>query len=252
MGFLIALLVELSTLASPGFANLMQSESPTPQASSTMPALTGLRPGTKIVAVLQTTLDVLATKSGDEIAARVTQNLKRGGRIIVHKGDRLVGRVISVQPQKVGEGKEDSEVAIAFDRLTSGASTYGLNTVVHSVISIPGRRRGRSAGTEGTRPTSTHGMGLRGPHPGPSGGPAASGLHGGTRVSGSHAGPSSGGNEAGSSAGYPRQAAPPSDFIKARSHPATDGRTGALSVLSDHRGNLRLRAGTRLDFRTQR
>lgn len=251
LGFLIALLLELSTLPPPGFANLVQSETPATQASSTMPSLTGLRPGTKIVAVLQTTLDVLATKSGDEIAARVTNNLRRGGRIIVHKGDRLVGRVTSVQPQKVGEGKEDSEVVIAFDRLTSGASTYRLNTVVHSVISIPGRRRGRSAGTEGTQPTSTHGMGLRGPHAGPSGGPGTSGLHSGTTVSASHAGPSSGGNETESSAGYPREAAPPSDFIKARSRPATDGRTGAVSVLSDHRGNLRLRAGTRLEFRTQ-
>jgi len=251
LGFLIALLVDLSTLAPPGFANLVRSEIPAPQASSTMPSLTGLRPGTKIVAVLQTTLDVLVTKSGDEIAARVTQNLKRGGRIIVHEGDRLVGRVTSVQPQRVGEGKEDSEVAIAFDRLTSGASNYRLNTVIHSVISIPGQRRGRSAGTGGTQPTSAHGIGLRGPHAGPSGGPAASGLHGGTTVSGSHSGASSGGNDTGSSAGYPREAAPPSDFIKARSLPATDGRTGAVSVLSDHRGNLRLRAGTRLEFRTQ-
>jgi hypothetical protein len=251
LGFLIALLVESSSLAPPGFANLVQSESPAPQASSTMPALTGLRPGTKIVAVLQTTLDVLATKSGDEIAARVTKNLRWGGRIIVHEGDRLVGRVTRVQPQRVGEGKDDSEVAIAFDRLRSGASTYRLNTVIHSVLSIPGQRRGKAVGTEGTPPPSVRGAGLRGPHPGPSAGPAASGLHSGTTVSGPHAGTSSGGNEAGSSAGYPREGAVPSDFIKARSRPATDGRTGAVSVLSDRRGNLRLRAGTRLDFRTQ-
>jgi hypothetical protein len=237
LGFLIALLVKLSTLAPPGFANLVQSESLAPQASSTLPSLTGLRPGTRIVAELQTTLDVLATKSGDEIAARVTKSLKRGGRIIVHEGDRLVGRVTRVQPQSVGQGQDDSEVAIAFDRLASGAATYRLNTLIHSVVWIPGQLRGWTVESEGTQPTSERTMPL-----GPSGGRGVPG-------SGSEVGRV--GEEAGSGRGYPRGVAPPSGSIKARSHPAPDGRTGAVSVLSDRQGNLRLRAGTRLDFRTQ-
>jgi hypothetical protein len=251
LGFLIALLVELSTLAPLGFANPVQSESLAPQAPSTMPAIIGLRPGTKIVAVLQTTLDVLATKSGDVIAARVTKNLRRRGRIIVHEGDRLVGRVTSVKPQRVGEGKDDSELEIAFDRLRSGAGTYRLNTVIHSVMAIPGRQPGRAGGAEEQHPTSVHGTGMGQAHVGPStGAPGAAGLHSAT-VTGMHGGATSGGNETGSSAGYPREAAPPSDFIKARSLPAPDGRTGAVSVLSEHQGNLRLRAGASLEFRTQ-
>lgn len=240
LGFLIALLVELTRLAPPGFANLVQSESPAPQVSSKLPSLTGLRPGTKIVAELQTTLDVLATKSGDEIVARVTKNLKRGGRIIVHEGDRLVGRVTRVQPQSVGKGQEDSEVAIGFDRLASGATTYWLNTVIHSVVWIPGQLRGKAVGSEATRPTSERRMPLRGPHGGARG------------VFGSDGGAGRVGEKTGSNGGYPREGAAPSDSIKARSQPALDGRTGAVSVLSDRQGNLRLRAGTRLDFRTQR
>lgn len=242
LGFLIAVLVELSRLAPPGFANLVQGESPAPQVSSTMPSLTGLRPGTKIVAELQTTLDVLATKSGDEIVARVAKNLKRGGRTIVHEGDRLVGRVTRVQPQSVGKGQEDSEVAIAFDRLASGATTYWLNTVIHSVVWIPGQLRGEAVGTEERQPTSERSMPLRGPR-GPSGARGVFGSDGGAgRV----------GQKTGGSGGYPREGAAPSDSIKARSQPAPDGRRGAVSVLSDRQGNLRLRAGTRLDFRTQR
>jgi hypothetical protein len=238
---LIALLIELSTLAPPGFANLVQSESPAPQAGSTMPSLAGLRPGTRIVAELQATLDVLATKSGDEIAARVTSDLKRRGRIIVHEGDRLVGRVTNVRPQSVGKGQQDSEVAIAFDRLASGTTTYRLNTVVHSVIWIPGQLRGEALGIEETHPTSEGRMPLRGPRA-PSGGQGVSGSDGGAGRAG---------EETGGNGGYPPGGAAPSDSIKAQFQPAPDSRMGVVSVLRDHQGNLRLRARTRLDFRTR-
>jgi len=238
---LVVLPAGLCTLAPAGFAHLMQSEGPAPQTPSTLPSLKGLRAGTKIVAELQATLDVLATKSGDEIAARVMGNVKRRGRIVVHEGDRLVGRVTRVQPQSVGKGLAGSEVAIAFDRLTSGATTYRLNTVIHSVIWTPGRLRDETEGTQETEPQPARAMAVRGPRGGARG------------VRGTVDGPDSKGEETGSSgAVYPRGGAAPSDSVNARSHPAADGRSGAVSVLSDRKGNLRLRAGTRLDFRTQR
>jgi hypothetical protein len=242
LGFLIALPVALSALAPAGFANPAQSESAAPQTSSTLPSLTGLQPGTKILAALQTTLDVLATKSGDEIAARVTKNLKRGGRIIVHEGDQLVGRVTSVQPQNVRKAQEGSEVAIAFDRLKSGASTYRLNTVIHSVVRIAGQLRGEAAGTKETQLTAKPNKGPRGQHPAPSSG---------RRALSSGDGEGRAGEETASSGGDRRGGAAPPDSIKARSRPAPDGRTGAVSVLTERQGNLRLRAGTCLDFRTQ-
>jgi hypothetical protein len=243
LGLLIALPVALPALAARGFANLVQSESsPAPQDSATMPSLTGLRPGTKMVAELQSTLDVLAVKSGDEITARVTKNLKHGGRIIVHEGDRLVGRVTRVQPQSVGQGRDDSELAIAFDRLASGAYTYRLNTVIHSVVWIPSHVRGGEAvGIGETHPNSEGRMPLRGPRP----------LSGDRGVAGSDGGAGRAGEKTTISGGDPREGAAPPGSIKARSHPAPDGHAGAVSVLSDHQGNLRLRAGTRLDFRTQ-
>jgi hypothetical protein len=67
LGFLMALPGEPSPLAAAVFASPMQVESP-PQATSTTANLIGVRPGTKIIAELQTALDVLATRSGDEIA----------------------------------------------------------------------------------------------------------------------------------------------------------------------------------------
>lgn len=241
--FLLVLPAELCTWAPGGFADLVKSESPASRASSTMPSLKGLRPGIKIAAELQSTLDVLATKSGDEVAARVTGNVKRRGRIVIHKGDRLVGRVISVQPQNVRKGQANSEVAISFDRLQRLTTTYRLNTVVHSVVWVPSQLRDEAEAPEETDKTPARAMAIGGTHGGPHGGPR--GVHGTVE------GPDRKGEVTGSGVAYPRGGAPPSDSIKARSDPATDGRSGAVSVLSDRKGNLRLRAGTRLEFRTQ-
>ena len=138
LGFLMALPGELSAFA--GSADPGQVESSS-QADSKPPGPLAVRPGSKLAAVLQTTLDVLATRVGDEVVARVTGNLKQGGRTVVHQGDRIVGRVTGVRPQSVGKGQKGSEIAIVFDRLQSGANLYRLNATVRSVVSTPGQRR---------------------------------------------------------------------------------------------------------------
>jgi hypothetical protein len=241
LGFLIALPGELSTLASAGHADRVQVESPS-QAASTLPSPARVRPGTKVVAELLSALDVLATRTGDGIVVRVTGNLKQGGRTVVHEGDRLVGRVTSVRPQSVGKGQKGSEVAIVFDRLTSGANIYRLNAVIHSVIWTPGQRRHTATEPNLTQSTPQRTQVLRGPHPGSSGGLVGPVSHGGTGQVG---------EKAGSNGDYPQGGNTPSDSIKARSRRAPDGGAGCVSVLTDSQGNFRLSAGTRLDFRTQ-
>jgi hypothetical protein len=248
LGLLIVFPIEVSTLAPAGLANPVQGASPAPQASSTMPTLTGLRSGTKIEARLLATLDVLATKTGDVIAVQVTKDLKRKGRMAVHDGDRLVGRVISVQPQSVGKGQDDSEIAIAFDRLRSGTTTYRLNTVIHSVALLALQQGRKREETEEKEPTRGRGQGHRE-------GGRASGMGGGRGVFGSSssAGPGVGGpgEEIASPGDFPPRDAPPPESIKVRSLTAEEGRAGSVSVLRAHQGNLRLRAGTRLEFRTE-
>ncbi len=167
LGFMIALPGELSTLASAGHADLVQVESPS-QAASTLPSPAKVRPGSKLVAELQSVLDVLAARTGDRIVVRVTGNLKQGGQTVVHAGDRLVGRVASVRPQSVGKGQKSSEIAIVFDRLTSGANIYRLNAVIHSVVWIPGQRPDTATEPNLTQPTPqrTQTQSLRGPHAG--------------------------------------------------------------------------------------
>jgi len=241
LGFLIALPGELSTLASAGLADLVQVESPS-QAASTPPPPAKVRPGTKVVAQLETALDALATRTGDEIVVRVTGNLKQGGRTVVHEGDRLVGRVTSVRPQSVGKGQEGSEMAFVFDRLTSGANMYRLNAVIHSVIWTPGHRAHTATEPNVTQPIPQHTQVLRGPHAGMGGGQGGSVPHsGGGQV----------GEKLGSNGDYPQGGKTPTDSIKARSRRAPDGGAGYVSVLTDRQGNFRLSAGTLLDLRTQ-
>jgi len=207
-----------------------------------MPSLTGLPPGTKIVAELQSTLDVLAARNGDEIALRVTKSLKRGGQKVVAEGDQLVGRVISVRPQRVGKGQLDSEIDILFDRLTSGAHSFRLHAVIHSVVWIPGQTRGAASGSNVADPCSLHGQSIHGLHPGMGTGQATSAIQGGT---------TSGVESASGNVSFPPVGVGPADSIEARSGRAPDGRAGDVSVLTDREGNLRLSAGTRIDFRTQ-
>jgi hypothetical protein len=160
----------------------------------------------------------------------------------VHEGDRLVGRVTNVRPQSVGKGQKGSEIAIVFDRLTSGANVYRLNAVIHSVIWTPGQRPAAATVPNLTQPAPQRNQGLRGPRPGMGGGPRSP-------VSRGRAGqvpetPETTGD-------YPEGGKTTSDSMKARSRRAPDGGAGYVSVLSDRQGNFRLSAGTRLEFRTQ-
>jgi hypothetical protein len=241
LGFLIALPGGLSTMASAGHAGRVQVGSPS-QAASTLPSPARVRPGAKLVAELQSALDVLAARTGDEIVVRITGNFKQGGRTVVHQGDRLVGRVTSVRPQSVGNGQQGSEIAIVFDRLTSGGNIYRLNAVLHSVIWTPGQRSGTATEPNLTQPTQQHTQGLHVSHAGMGGGPGGPVSHGGEGRAG---------EKAESSGDYPQGGKTPSDSIKARSRRAPDGGAGYVSVLTDRQGNFRLSAGTRLDFRTQ-
>jgi hypothetical protein len=241
LGFLIALPNELSTLAFAGHADLAQVASAS-QAASALPSPARVRPGAKVVGELQSALDVLATRTGDEIVVRVTGNLKQGGRTVLHEGDRLAGRVTSVRPQSVSKGQQGSEIAIVFDRLISGANIYRLNAVIHSVIWTPGQRSETATEPNLAQPTPQHTQGLHPPHSGLGGGPGSPVSHGGT---------GRGGEKAENDGDDPQGGKTPSDSIKARSRRAPEGGARYVSVLTDRQGNFRLSAGTRLEFRTQ-
>ena len=93
---------------------------------------------------LQIFVDARTAKPGQEVTARVTKDVKQDGRVVLHKGDRLVGRITSVEASD--KANAGSRISVDFDRMASGQTTSQLNTVVTSVLSA----RGGSASEEPT------------------------------------------------------------------------------------------------------
>lgn len=226
-----------------------------PEAASA-PSASQIQAGTQIKAQLESTLDARTAKPGEEVKARVTQDVKQDGRTVIRKGDRLLGRVKSAEA--AGKADSASSMAVEFDRLVQGRSTSSLHTVVSAVLSTPAEERAESeriASEPIRRPASPP------PSPARSGGSASGGLLGGATstvdstigASGSVLGGVGGtldataqstvGSAAGISLGTPAKA------IRVGSEGQASQSGNLTSVLRTDQGRLRLDSGTTLEFR---
>ena len=70
--------------------------------------------GTTVNAELAHSLDAKSAKPGDQVMARVTEDVKANGKVVVHKGSKLVGHVTEAQAR--GKGSADSRLGIVFDK----------------------------------------------------------------------------------------------------------------------------------------
>ncbi len=216
----------------------------------------GVRAGTKVSAALESSLDARTAKPGDRVVARVSKNVKQYGRVVIHKGDRLIGRVTQVRTGARGKG--GSSMAVAFNQLESGGTTTQLNTVLKSVFVAQGQG--------GMAPEP-----MQGPPPMPMIAPASRGggglLGGGGSVVGGVAstvgstvgGAASAAGGLGSTVAGASQAslgrtaaaglATPMGAIHLGAEGSAQSSSGVNSVLSTRRGDLRLNSGTQLQFR---
>jgi hypothetical protein len=224
-----------------------------------------VRAGTKINAELESALDAQTAKPGDKVEARVTKNVKQHGRVVVHKGDRLLGSVVQAGSSAQGKGKAGSQMSVAFDRLVTAQGESQLNAVLTSVVSTPSERRARQSRESEPSP-------MMAPVAAPSGGGAGGGLIGGaTGGVGATAGGALGGvgsaaGAAGSAAGNVGGAvgaasrtslgsssnlglSTPLRQIHVNSSAQAQNQTGLNSVLSARHGDLRLESGTEMQFR---
>ena len=212
-----------------------------------------VRAGTKISAQLESAVDAKTAKPGDEVVARVTQNVKQNGKVVVHKGDRLMGHVTNVR--SAANAHEGSQMAVNFDRLISGESTTQLDAVVSAVLSSPGRGS-----------MSNDAMPMMQPDSGPMMGGGGRGSGGGGLLGGATAGVGSTVGAVGSTAGNLGSTvggaaqttvssatraglSTPAKMIHIDSGAQADSSAGLTSALSTRQGNLRLDSGTRLEFR---
>ncbi len=212
-----------------------------------------VRAGTKISASLESAVDAKTATPGDAVTAKATSNVKQNGKVVIHKGDKLLGHVTSVQADS--SGHEGSSLGIAFDRLESGGATTELHTVVSALVSTS-VRQSDMMGDE------MPAMGpVASPVAGGGGGGGRGGLIGGTTGAvGSTVGAvgSTAGNVGGTVGGVAQSGvgnstqgtlATPVKMIHVDSAVQAEGSAGTASTLSTSKGDLRLDSGTRMELR---
>jgi hypothetical protein len=77
-------------------------------------------------------LDAKKAKPGDQVTARVTQDVKSDGKVVIRKGSRMVGHVTEAQART--QGQANSTLGIAFDKaiLKSGQEVT-FNSVIQAI-----------------------------------------------------------------------------------------------------------------------
>jgi hypothetical protein len=121
-----------------GFATAQQSPKPaaqTPQAGAAQAdAVTRIAPGSVIPVSLTKTIDAKKVKSGDEVVAKVTQDLKNtNGDVIVAKDTEVMGHVTEAQARS--KQQRESQVGIEFDRaVMKNGTTMQLPMSIQAII----------------------------------------------------------------------------------------------------------------------
>lgn len=160
-----------------------------------------LTSGTAMQAELNKTVDAKKAKAGDEVSAKLTQDVKSNGHVVLHKGSKLVGHVTEAQARS--KESTESKLGIVFDKaVLKGGQEVSFNSVIQAVAP-PLQATSSLAGDE----SSSLGGSMGGSSMGrstPSGGSPLGGAVGGvTNTAGSAVGGvgSTAGNVAGSTTG---------------------------------------------------
>lgn len=227
--------------------------SPAPQAQPAQTAPAGstpanasprIAPGSVIPVQLTKSIDAKKVKAGDEVEAKVTQDMKAGnGEVIVAKDTKVVGRVTEAQARN--KEQKESQLGIAFDRaVMKSGGDVNLPMSIQAIIAPSYLNPTNSSGGEAAgQPQSTSGGAPQG-NPNPRGGNA-------------------GGAQA--SAAPPTSAGPTEDkSANAARQPITGNTQGVLgipnlklstadtaqgSVVSSEKNNVKLESGTMMLLR---
>ena len=90
-------------------ACLAQSSMNTPAASASV----SVPPGTTVQVELIKPIDAHKAKPGDEVVAKITQDVKSDDKVVLPKGSRVMGK--ATQAQGRAKGQNESELGLAFD-----------------------------------------------------------------------------------------------------------------------------------------
>jgi hypothetical protein len=106
------------------------------KSSSNSPVANGgsaaLSSGTTLQAELSKGLDCKKAKPGDEVSAKLTQDVKSDGNVVLHKGSRLVGHVTEAQARS--KENAESKLGIVFDKaVLKGGQELAFNGAIQAL-----------------------------------------------------------------------------------------------------------------------
>ncbi|MGB7602311.1 MAG: hypothetical protein WBM24_18550 [Candidatus Sulfotelmatobacter sp.] len=112
-----------------------QRQTSTPAQSQTQQAAPPrIAPGSVIPVSLTKTIDAKKAKTGEEVVAKVTQDMKsNSGEILVPKDTKVIGHVTEAQPHN--KQQKESEVGILFDRaVMKDGSTMQMPMSIQAIV----------------------------------------------------------------------------------------------------------------------
>jgi len=135
------------------------TSAPAQPATAPTTAAPRIAPGSVIPVQLTKSIDVKKLKTGDQVEAKVTQDMKSGnGEILVAKDTKVVGHVTEAQ-QRSKEQKE-SQVGIAFDRaVTKTGGDVNLPMSIQAIIAPTYLSANNGSGAEATGQQQSAGSG---------------------------------------------------------------------------------------------
>jgi hypothetical protein len=219
---------------------------PNPATTQSEPSSSGqasgsirIAPGSVIPVRLTKTIDAKKAKTGDEIEATVTQDLKaQNGEIVVPKDTKVLGHVTEAQVRT--KDQTESEVGIAFDHaVIKDRAEVSLPMSIQAIVAPPNSNSNNDAGGNGVgEPANTPSPGVM-----PSNGNGRSGMAGtpsqlptGPELSGSA---QTGANAHQPITGTTQGVVGISNLNLAQAPDSTEG-----SVISSEKNNVKLESGT--------
>jgi hypothetical protein len=106
------------------------------QAGANASQTEALSGGTTLQAELTKTIDAKKAKSGDEVNARLTQDVKANGKVVLHKGTRLLGHVTEAQAKS--KENAESSLGLVFDKaILKGGQEMAFRGVIQALAPPP-------------------------------------------------------------------------------------------------------------------
>jgi hypothetical protein len=214
---------------------------------------TRIAPGSVIPVQLTKTVDAKKAKTGDEVVAKVTMDMKtQTGEVLVPKDTKVIGHVTEAQPRN--KEQKESQLAIAFDRaVTKDGNNMQVPMSIQAVIgqqqnqndqsNTPAGRQQAAGVPSGAAPTGASGAN------GSSGSTGKSSGMGGTQAPTPSPSATAGdtAETAGANGGQPPITAQTQGVIGISNltlSPPANGAQG--SVMTSEKNNVKLESGTML------